>query len=694
MTYAGPNSDGDNRYFVYDAAVVNGAPMVGAKSRIAEAYTALTAGGTKVTDEGFSYTARGEVSDVYQFSTHSGGYYHTSATYFENGSLKVLSGVPGTTAWTFSIDGKGRPYSAIQGTSTSIVNSVSYNASNQPLVISLGLGDSDNYTYDPNTGRMSSYTFTIGSTPASQVGNLTWNANGTLRQLAITDGVNAGGTQTCNYGTSSTPGYDELGRLVSVDCGATTWQQTFSYDGFNNLTKTVPTGGTGAAWMPGYNLANNNELGSTYDSNGNLLTDTFHTYTWDQNNKVKSLADAGITLTYDAFGNMVEKNTSGVYTQMLYSPIGRVATMSGQTVTQWLLPAPGGVKAATGIQFWHADWLGTVRFASGKNGRNVVSDKAYAPYGEVYKAVVGGSVANSFTGDLQDIVAGTFDTPNRELNPNQGRWISPDPAHSGWNAYAYTTNPLSATDWSGLGAEDYYTDYGSSATNECGWVITFPSADGLDHYINLGNPMDDLVAMDVTGNVSASEGTSGSGSATEWSSVNVAHDTIVGGAKGLWNNYPALAINVANNVTNAVISPFTNFRFPLAQEFTGSTPDEKSAMAGVFLGSLLTGTGEARTAGMVGETAAGIIKNTERIESLSKTAAYRIPDELNHAAQLIGEVKNTSYQAYTRQLQDFAAYSQKYGYKFNLYVREGTKLSAPLQKAVNDGFIVLMRSLP
>jgi hypothetical protein len=43
-----------------------------------------------------------------------------------------------------------------------------------------------------------------------------------------------------------------------------------------------------------------------------------------------------------------------------------------------------------------------------------------------------------------------FDTPNRELSANQGRWLSPDPAGTGWNQYGYPTNPNSNIDPSGL----------------------------------------------------------------------------------------------------------------------------------------------------------------------------------------------------------------------------------------------------
>jgi len=76
---------------------------------------------------------------------------------------------------------------------------------------------------------------------------------------------------------------------------------------YDNLTKTVPTGQTGTTWAPSYNTANNTFTTATYDSNGNLLTDTFHTYTWNQDNHPKSIDGTAATMTYDAAGRMVEK---------------------------------------------------------------------------------------------------------------------------------------------------------------------------------------------------------------------------------------------------------------------------------------------------------------------------------------------------------------------------------------------------
>jgi hypothetical protein len=102
-------------------------------------------------------------------------------------------------------------------------------------------------------------------------GTLGWNANSTLGSLSITDPFDTADTQNCAYT------HDDLTRIASVNCGASTWQQTFSYDAFGNLTKSVPTGGTGNSFQPTYNAKNQYATlpGSTpsYDANGNVLTD-------------------------------------------------------------------------------------------------------------------------------------------------------------------------------------------------------------------------------------------------------------------------------------------------------------------------------------------------------------------------------------------------------------------------------------
>lgn len=83
---------------------------------------------------------------------------------------------------------------------------------------------------------------------------------------------------------------------------------TFSYDPFGNITKSGSL-----SWMPGYNANNQYTLsGTSYDADGNLLKDSFHTYTWTADGHVATIDSTtcgtnGTCLTYDALGRMVER---------------------------------------------------------------------------------------------------------------------------------------------------------------------------------------------------------------------------------------------------------------------------------------------------------------------------------------------------------------------------------------------------
>jgi len=101
-----------------------------------------------------------------------------------------------------------------------------------------------------------------------------------------------------------------------------------------------------------------------------------------------------------------------------------------------------------------------VRLASSASNGTITFDRAFAPYGEMYNNVIGGTGQTDFTGLTRDTVSDENDTTARKLHPGQSRWISPDPAGMSvvnpadpqtWNRYGYVRNsPLTATDRSGL----------------------------------------------------------------------------------------------------------------------------------------------------------------------------------------------------------------------------------------------------
>jgi RHS repeat-associated protein len=615
-TYSGPDAARTlNKYFVYDAATVDGAAMINAKSRLAEAYTSTCATCAKTTDLGFGYSARGEVSDQYQTSPNSAGFYHENLLFWENGATLRRNGLSIPQVISYAPDGEGRISTVSLSNFPSEVNqnpvtSTTFNAASLPTAVTIGSGDSDAFTYDPNTLRETKYQFTVNG--QSYSGVPTWNANGSLNGLNITDPFNSADTQTCSYQ------HDDLSRIANVNCspnqlvnpgfeggnvdwsynsgwsivnnpanaqsgswylsgtsssdswaiatiggslyqpvtpgqvvqyggwirrisgtgnmwyscevvdtnhnfvawcpfgagigdgtGGTTWQfyqqeftipaggayavfhteihgagdpdtsvttgyfdaaffgapstwtQVFGYDPFGNITKTVPSGGTGNSFQATYSPSTNhitNIAGftPTYDANGNVLNDGLNTYTWDAEGKPASVN--GTARINDAFNRAVEAGVAFFYS----ADNSATVAFQGQNAAEGRYKLPGGIIAIfditnTGLkEYLHPDHLGSLRFGSTVS-RTYAYSLAYAPFGELYAR----STPNraGFFAGLHPASFDLYDSPAREYS-DQGRWATPDPAGlaavnsanpQSLNRYAYVkNNPLSRIDPSGL----------------------------------------------------------------------------------------------------------------------------------------------------------------------------------------------------------------------------------------------------
>jgi RHS repeat-associated protein len=252
-----------------------------------------------------------------------------------------------------------------------------------------------------------------------------------------------------------------------VGCGGP-WLQTFTYDVFGNINKSGSV-----SFQPSYDLATNHYVTlpngtPTYDANGNLLTDGFHTYNWDAEGRMQHVDFGNSTWTFDALGRWVDKTSTGSPVQAVYTPQGSLlALMAGQSFQEARLPLVGGTAAryrtgTTGpVSYWSPDWLGSSRLESSPT-RTVLVDAAFAPFGEQY--VYTSSFDSFFTGAApQDKTSDLRDFPAREYHPTQGRWISPDPAGLAavditdpqtWNRYAYVrNNPTGLVDPTGLDGE-------------------------------------------------------------------------------------------------------------------------------------------------------------------------------------------------------------------------------------------------
>lgn len=464
------------RHFYYDTSygTVPGGVSTPTNTlgRLAEASTD-NCSGTLITDEWFSYDKVGRLTDYWQSTPHSTQYYHSTATFFDNGAVNTLQlASPSLYTMTFGLEGEGRVSSAEAGT-----NQMIYSTSFNPGAGGYGTGpntvklvgsssDYDTYSYDQHTGRMTGYSFNVGSTVKTLTGALNWNADGTLESLATTDGFNAGGSLTCKTDPTGLTGYDDWNRLLTFDCGSGNWGQLFTYDQYGNLTKAQESGHTGTSWAPGYSSTTNQFTGGTFDADGNTTSDGSGSNYWGWNEFSKmawyrqssgapTCGTNGKCATYDAFGRMVEQSDGSAWKEYWYTQAGQVQ-MSGTTANfaSWPVSAAGTVIVSGNrgvVAYAHNDWLGNARVVS-SFGRSVLADKAYTPYGEIFAKF--GSSNSQY--DVFAGIAGNFnngvqwDAVARELAVFS-RWLSPDPAGQGWNQYAYESNPNSVNDPLGLG---------------------------------------------------------------------------------------------------------------------------------------------------------------------------------------------------------------------------------------------------
>jgi len=483
-------------------------------NRMIEAATDSCSSSTLGTDEWLSYDIDGRVQDMWEMTPHSGQYYHSKATFQGNDTTNIITALqlaaPSLYTMTWTLDGEGRWNTLTDTTaSKSLITGPTtggmYDAAGRVLNVQLTgtTPDQDIYTYDPNTGRMNTFEFEVGNTPANLTGTLTWNQNGTLSSLHIADGFNRSGSQTCNSNSSgSGGGYDDWGRLVGFDCGSGNWGQQYSYDNYDNLSKSVLSGRTGTTWNPGYSATTNHYAcsGCTYDSNGNVTYDGNYVYGWDEFSKLKWTATSGTPTcgssggcaVYDAFGRMVEQSNGSSWTERWITQLSETAYMTGSTISWAYWPAPGtGTVLIAGngssFNYMHKDWLGSARITSDLTNHTITDDVGYTPFGEVYQQFgTNYSSYYEFAGMFENFDPAVMrDTPNRELS-YVGRWLSPDPWGNGavdlskaqdWNRYAYVlNNPLSYTDPLGLqtcpyGAHSYYGTFICNAPPATPWVL-------------------------------------------------------------------------------------------------------------------------------------------------------------------------------------------------------------------------------
>jgi RHS repeat-associated protein len=572
-TYTGLNSAvTPSKTFVYDSSASNpsiNCPTGGSNQlgRLAEVSTG-SAGIFGGTDEGFCYDVVGNTTDYFQ--NDGSAWTHSIESYFPTGIPQTLAVATQPTI-TYGLDAMARIYSAgASGTGQDPLTSVSYNIAGLPLTVTFGSGDTSAYTWKQGVGPMATANFTVGS--SSITDTLTWNANGTLQKLIIVDPLNSTDDETCTYS------YDDLQRILTDNCGSTTWNQTFSYDPFGNVKK---TGNPGNSWSPVYDQTTNRyqSIGATYDANGRLINDTFDSpIGWDIDGNI--VGQTGVNFAYDGLGRTAGSVVSNVWTNYFYAPDGGLmgTVTNGGAIQKMFVPLPMSTAVYNNGTLQHYrrnDWQGSVRVASTPS-KTAYSITAYGAFGEAYGA--SGSTNKQFAGLTSDISSGTEQVSlSRRYHPGQGRWLSPDGGIPNllnpqtFNAYHYALNsPTNSTDPGGnlddnsdfgAGAVDVSVPEDPSVTQDPNIIAgiqnsgVYASANFVFNAgDNFGAGAVDVSSIDVSSLEITGEGVSGTANL----------NGPAGGASGGWGDNTmsfsdAMYVAGHSPVNSAVVSPILGF---------------------------------------------------------------------------------------------------------------------------------------
>ncbi len=382
------------------------------------------------------------------------------STYSWNGTQLVPASGP---AYTYSFDAMYRPTGLTDQNNNTVVNNVSYNAANQ-----LSTFNTETRTYN-NLNQMTQLTIT-GSQPLNISYNFTAGANNG-KITSQTDNISA---ETVTYQ------YDSLNRLLSAS-SSQSWSETYGFDAFGNLLSKTPTGGAPALSQSVY-PASNQIMEQTYDSNGNQISSSLGSLTYDAENRVAT-GPGGVQYAYDSRNKRIWRGTlsGGTLAQQVYvygvdgQKIGTYTFTLGQygeTNTPEMTNST--VLLAT---FFGRKRIGTFdRLGSAKYNQNNAAQSFY-PYGED-RGTMEPNDSLKFATYTRDTATGLDYADQRYYASNFGRFTSVDryrASKSGtnnpkspksWNRYTYAlSDPINRFDPSGRYACD--PDDQDCPTDEC-----------------------------------------------------------------------------------------------------------------------------------------------------------------------------------------------------------------------------------
>lgn len=436
--------------------------------------------------------------------------YGTSSPSNNNGRLISASDSSVTPAWStiYGYNNLGQVTGVTKTISGAIYNiGYSYNTVGELASITYPSGRVVNQTYDP-VGRLQTIA-DAANNYMTIAPNTDYNAAGQLTHFVYGNGVNAnfgfndhlqvtsisytktGGPDflnlTYSYTTTANPGnngqiasitntdptksetftYDAWGRLSAAQAGSSgaTWGYTYNYDRFGNRRAQNPVG-TGTQVLLTIDQATNRiiDVGNSYDFNGNMTADTVHNYTYDAENRTKTVDSTAAMYSYDD-SLRIKKVVGAATTVYIFSgpkvvaeysgtstlALGKEYVYSGSNLIATLIPN----GSQTTVVYAHSDHLST-RAESDSLGSSVpVRTYGHLPFGETWYET-GTASKWKFTSYERDNESALDYALARQDSSRLGRFMSPDPlggrltAPQSLNRYAYVENdPIANVDPSG-----------------------------------------------------------------------------------------------------------------------------------------------------------------------------------------------------------------------------------------------------
>ncbi len=381
----------------------------------------------------------------------------------------------------------------------------------------------------------------------------------------------------------------------------------------------------------------------TYDNNGNETNAGAWNHTWDYRNRMTQVATGTATSTYAYdYQNQRVRQTIGTATTLYphkYWDISGATSTSYIFLGDSLLATVAADGRSTTTRYIHSDHLGSTNVVTNASGTPFqVLD--YLPYGGIrYSSSTGQTnEKHQFIGQYTD-ASGLNYLNARYLQNSRGQFLSQDAIHLAIGDLERLKNITGNSEPYFLLDPQQFNSYSYGRGNP----MRFSDPQGT--YIESGF---DLAMLSI--------------------SVGIFF------ANPSWSNLGAVGLDT------------TSLALPGVPAIGGLTL--RAAKAGEAAASLAKN----QKAGAIGEQAAEIVKNTEKIPSVTKPGTSRIPDIFDHSAKTIGDVKNSNYQAWTAQLRDFHAHAQKIAYKMQLIIDHRTQLSNTI-KQLNNQIEVIRKNL-